>query len=150
MRKIKFRALQRDQHFKGWVFADIETGFRGSDIDNKTICQYIGLEDKNGKEIYENDIVKIHKFFCQERDQEKFKDRFNIRGTINYCNSGFKFFSIDLINKHISKDGEIYGSDLILEINEENAGSDMSGSDEIDSNDLEIIGNAHENPELLN
>ncbi len=28
-------------------------------IDEKTICQYIGLTDKNGRKIWENDIVEI-------------------------------------------------------------------------------------------
>jgi len=28
-------------------------------IDEKTICQYVGLEDKKGNKIYENDVIQI-------------------------------------------------------------------------------------------
>jgi len=60
-REIKFRARWKDT----WkVIEDFMEEYTLSHLDDEAILveQFTGLRDKNGKEIYEGDILKINNF----------------------------------------------------------------------------------------
>jgi uncharacterized phage protein (TIGR01671 family) len=135
MREILFRgkAINRDKGFHRtsykngeWVYGIISrlyderfknlpaemtntNGVGGIEVDYKTISQFIGLTDKNGKKIFEGDIVKLFLIDGEEIGVIKFNDIL-----CRFC--------------LYEKDG-VYGFDKDCE--------------------FEIIGNIHDNPELL-
>lgn len=124
MREIKFRAWAGSPKRMIVVCELIDSAYfrlnTGYILDN--VEQFTGLHDKNGKEIYEGDILT------------------NSNGNCNYAISWSRK-SCRFIGK--GNDGDKYGP-YTLKISiasryEEN----------LFKNELEIIGNIHENPELL-
>ena len=89
--------------------------------DEETIGQYTGVKDKNGKEIYEGDIIHIN---------DKFFEEFNYVIKWNQEYLRFYLYSIDINN--LNKIGGILEAHLDSIIDK-----------------IEIIGNEWDNPELL-
>jgi len=116
MREIKFRAW--DNATESMVDALCHDVYGLDEIIEKvsrySVMQYIGLKDKNGKEIYEGDICKSHQY------------KYWQRGVVTWIDSRVSFMLIQ--------------GDGLIGIND---------NDGLWNEDLEVIGNIYENPELL-
>jgi len=129
MRTIKFRGFDAIGE-KGWVYGDLvhnqrvtTTGLQprvmvgGYEVIEDTVGQFTGLTDKNGKEIYEGDIV-----------QGFYKGRYKEQKLV--CVIGWdKDNACFYIHPQVESDDE---DGLLSEPDE-----------------MEVIGNIHDNPELI-
>ena len=132
MREILFRGKRADNgewvdgdlmhHYGGWVVA-IGDYYEAFEVIPKTIGQYTGLCDKNGKKIFEGDIVKY------SNDKYKFVVCFG-KHDISCC--GCCYYSHQTI-------GFFLRCDNLSEVK----------ADEEAWEALEVIGNIHDNSELL-
>lgn len=129
-REIKFRAWER-KTLKMWFFNLISIfgggrigPYNDIDLSDCEIQQYTGLKDKNGKEIYEGDIVHVGKDGqVWSVEYALFGEpRFGVFNQVNSC-----------------RDIELNGQE-----------DDITGFYAVDEFiPLQVIGNIYENPELI-
>ncbi|WP_342537314.1 YopX family protein [Sporosarcina sp. FSL K6-3508] len=139
MREIKFRALSTNNKdwiygfplIYGWadVFQIVDCHGERKNVKPNTFCQFTGLKDKNGVEIYEGDILKrvvTIRLFGTSDPPEDVEDIQEVKWREDYA--GFYI-------------GE---RELFAEIDATSCFYTGCGCTK-----FEIIGNIHERPELL-
>lgn len=96
--------------------------FRLIEIDPTTLSQFTGLYDKNGKRIFENDIVEVEQF----NREDNYYDFTALVGYVHWCGGAFEVLGIE------TEDDEpyVWMHDCI-----------QAG--------IQVIGNRFDNPELL-
>ncbi len=147
MKKIKFRAWDTEREVMANVshigLNDCEVGMEDEECrcwntPYPYVCklmQYTGLKDKNGKEIYEGDILSYKHITytdCSKTKIEEIEDESFIE-IITYSPMA------SIVKPH-SKNVKCFGYDSI---NKECLILDLT------SDEVEVIGNKFENPELL-
>ena len=134
MRDILFKAkrISDGQWVEGYLYKQvgvkdriyfaievIDNTVKAYEVDESTICQYIGLSDKNGNKIWENDIVK-----CYADTDDLGNDLYFYYRVIWHENYHCWWLS----DIHTVEDEYLH---------------------QYNSSDIEIIGNIFDNPELL-
>lgn len=135
-REIKFRAWHKDlkKMFKigqitlekgTWYYEPNDRDFIGMSIPSQpsfVLMQYTGLHDKNGKEIYEGDIVLLD---CYYYEEPAFDGEFKV--------------IYDDIN----------GMWLLVDLENKGRGFTFGEIRSYYKAEFEVIGNEYDNPELL-
>ena len=132
MREIKFRAKIKDgdewKYGGGIQVIGLDTVMLSDDgkhgiihlVQPETVGQFTGLKDRNGKEIYEGDIIKYHYFYFADGSEIEKEHVCSVK----YDDSFANFDAMD-------KEGFAH----------------FLGNASDDG--IEVIGNIYENPELL-
>lgn len=139
---------------------------QGYEVHPETVGQFTGLKDKNGKEIYEGDVLKIfvkrdnydhhkninHKGFylnCEVKD---------IRGNIGFSKKEIKKLEQpigkEITTQYVGHDWNLFDPHYCKRIVEDKDGKPVIDENDSCKNykrylDIEIIGSIHSNPELL-
>lgn len=144
MRKIKFKgkslingqwvsgdlahSLDGKLNILGFVEEEGKIGFTGAHkIDSSTVCQFTGFLDKNGKEIYEGDVLRSdeYPYSCLGNNE-----RDNYYAVVYYCEEGACFGTVTAKNPASNVRGISDG--ILDDVSREKMKS------------FEVVGNIHE------
>lgn len=139
-RPIKFKAIDlktKEWRFGNYVFTErctasiLDTSFgvrKEYPVICNTVCQFTGLIDKNGKDIYEGDIVRrCHDFIIGDKNItliEDGKSKYITDAFIEYVNGTFR------LNKIGDGSKLYYGA--------------LNFTQQCYNNEIEVIGNIHD------
>ena len=163
MREIKFRAKNKNGE---WIVGEIHLKsiiphihYMGDKypIDIDTIGQFTGLKDKNGKEIYEGDIIRYTDIeeFCVNPDCDlhlQFSQTYaKVKKDVVVFENGMFAVADEVYTRPL----HCYGIKDLEDLRdclgvEDGENEDINGTNIDDSLlGVEVIGNIYDNPELL-
>lgn len=162
MREIKFRAMPRytnmcqdelkemTQYDGTFIYGHLIDNYIAGDvieatdeyisleywvpIKKETVGQYTGLRDKNGKEIYEGDIVEVETISYTDCSKEKVESIWHHEGVMEFHQNGWCIVKKIDTGKSLKP---LFFSNL------------KNDPDDPDTDIFEVVGNIFENPETL-
>lgn len=146
-RVIKFRGKHihvapKNEHLDGrWVY-----GYLGDEnyinspelegeflIAQETICQYTGLHDKDGKEIYEGDIISFtHSKYIRDKEN-------GLWGGMGETEEYTRNYAVEFVNTYCTYGLRARNKSIHFKLSQAT----------INTHNAKVIGNIFDNPELL-